>query len=61
MSEEVDSEFTLLPPGTVIFEPFQAHVTILFPSDNDAIAFYQFLKSFVAGEIELMAREGEKE
>ncbi len=54
-----DSEFTLMPPGTLVFEPFNGHVTILFPTEDDAIAFYQFLKSFVNGEIDLFAQEGD--
>lgn len=57
MPEDNSSTFTLLPPGTVVFEPFEAHVTLLFPDDNDAIAFYEFLRAFVNGEIELEARD----
>jgi hypothetical protein len=60
MSEEEVSSFTLFPPDTVFFPPFEGHVTILFPSEDDAIAFYQFLRSFISGEIELEAVEGRK-
>ncbi len=48
-------DFTLLPVGSVIFEPFEAHVTILFPTHDDAVIYHEFLRAFIAGEIELEA------
>lgn len=55
MEEEIE-EFVLLPPGSVIFEPFKKHVTILFPTEDDAIVYHEFLRSFISGEIELEAK-----
>ena len=55
MPKENSTDFTLLPPGSIIFSPFEGHVTILFPTQEDAIVFHEFLKSFIAGEIILEA------
>ena len=55
MPEPEDNSFTLLPADTIIFEPFKNHVTILFPTEDDAIAYYEFLRAFISGEIELEA------
>ncbi len=54
MTEEAE-DFTLFPEGTIFFAPFEKHVTIMFPTDEDAIVFHEFLRAFIAGEIELEA------
>jgi len=50
-----DETFTLFPPDTLFYPPFEKHVTVLFPTEDDAIAYYEFLRAFISGEIELEA------
>lgn len=54
-------ELTILPQDTIIFAPFEKHVTLLFPTDEDAIVFHEFLRAFVNKEIDIEAVEGERE
>jgi hypothetical protein len=58
---EEERELTILPYGTLVFAPFDRHVTILFPTEEDAILFHEFLRAFVNKEIELEAVEKEEE
>lgn len=54
--EEADSddEMQLLPPGTEIFEPDEINrVTFQFPTEEDAIVFFEFFRAFASGEIKL--------
>ena len=58
--EEEFSEFTVFPPETTFFPPFEGHVTILFPTNDDAIVFYEFLKSFIYGDVDWELTERKK-
>ncbi len=51
-------DFTILPVGTLVLAPFDKHVTLIFPTEEDSIVFHEFLRAFISGEIELEAREG---
>jgi hypothetical protein len=53
---EMDSEpFTLFPVGTQVFTCEGNEVSFVFPTPEDAIIFFEFIGSFVRGEIELHA------
>jgi len=53
-----DRDFTLLPVGTVVIQSENC-VTFEFPSEDDAIAFAEFIHSWVRGEIELEATDNQ--
>ena len=47
-------DFTIFPPDTIYYLDNDAGVvTIQFPTPDDAIIFYEFLASFVRGELTL--------
>jgi hypothetical protein len=55
MEEELNPEaMVLFPEGTEIFSPTEDNeITIKFPTPEDAIIFYEFLRSFNSGEVRL--------
>jgi hypothetical protein len=54
-------DFTILPPGTVIFAPDDIHqVTFMFKTDEDAIVFHEFWRAFSNGEIVIEVTEVER-
>lgn len=51
---EQSEDLVLFPAGTEIFPPDEENtVAIVFPTNEDAIVFYEFLKSFNNSEIKL--------
>jgi hypothetical protein len=54
MEDETPEVMSLFPSGIEIFPPDEENfVAIGFPTSDDAIIFYEFLKSFVTAEITL--------
>jgi hypothetical protein len=55
MEEELNPEdMVLFPEGTEIFPPDEENeIAIKFPTPEDAIIFYEFLRSYSAGDITL--------
>jgi hypothetical protein len=44
-------KITIIPAGTVIFEPDGINrVTLMFPTENDAIVFYEMVCEWLDGE-----------
>lgn len=54
MEEDYNSEdMVLFPEGTEIYPVEGKEITIQFPTQEDAIIFYEFLRSFLSNEISL--------
>jgi hypothetical protein len=44
-------EMEVIPKGTLLYAPDEIHrVTLQFPSENDAIIFYEWVKSVTGGK-----------